>query len=248
MIEHGQRRFDVFRFRNGELIGPAEHDDRYAETARREQLGIGGRAATVLAHDRVDAMRLQQFQLTSLAEGPPAENMDGIGDGERRVDRIDAADKIEMLGRMPERGEFLTPERQEHPAGHLAERANRAFGIRHRQPAIPFGRQPSRAIEPQDRHPGDGRSVRGICRYTHGVRVSRIDEKRDALVAQIGGEALRSAEAAAADGNRLSGRLLGAAGKRKGHCKIAARGKLPGQLPGFGGTAEDQYAVGHHAF
>jgi len=248
MIEHGQRRFNASRSGNVRLVGPAKHEYGYAETARRDKLSVGGRAATVLADDRVDAMRLKQFELTGFVERSTAENVDGIGNGERRLDRIDAADEVEMPGRILEGGDLLSSERKEDPARCLAERPRRVFGIRYRQPAIPLGRTPGLAIEPQHRHAGHGRRTGGIRGYPRGVGMCGIDEQGDTLVAQIGRDALRAAETATADGNGLGGRLQGPAGKGKGHCKIVAHGKPAGQFPGFGGAAEDQNAMGHHAF
>ena len=71
----------------------------------------------------------------------------------------------------------------------------------------------------------------------------RVDQRVDALAAQIFGEALGAAEPADADRNGLRQRLRRPAGERQRHGEIAARGEDAGQFSGLRRAAKDEDAL-----
>ena len=60
------------------------------------------------------------------------------------------------------------------------------------------------------------------------------------LSCEIGGQTFGAAEAAAAHRHALRDRVFGAAGKRQRDVESPRAASLPGELPGFGGAAEDE--------
>ena len=76
-------------------------DHEYPDAARPRGIELGARriAAAVLGDDSVDAVLPHQFDFALEREGATVENIFDIGKGERRIDGIDAAHKVEMLRR-----------------------------------------------------------------------------------------------------------------------------------------------------
>ena len=93
--------------------------------ARRRDLGIGRVAAAVLGEHGVDPVFEEQRALGGDGERAAVEDVARVGNGERRIDRIDAAHQIGMVRRGTERRQFLAAERDEHAARLLAELADR---------------------------------------------------------------------------------------------------------------------------
>ena len=75
----------------------------------------------------------------------------------------------------------------------------------------------------------------------------RVDQRIDALAAQIIGQAGGAAKSAAADRHGLTRRRRGAAGKRGRDIEIAAPGEALGQRARFRSAAENEDLVRHAA-
>jgi len=124
MIEPGNRIIDVLDRRHGGQRRAAQHDDCGAERARGRDLAVGGVAAAVLRHHRVDRMRGEQRAILFPPEGPPRADVGRARHRERGLDRIDAAYEIVVLRRGHERRELLAAERKEDAARDRSERAS----------------------------------------------------------------------------------------------------------------------------
>lgn len=70
-----------------------------------------------------------------------------IGRRQRRLDRIDAADPIVVMGRGIGIMSFLPPGRQEHAQGRYAKRGDGLRDTMHGKPVISFGRRPGRPAQ-----------------------------------------------------------------------------------------------------
>ncbi len=73
--------------------------------------------------------------------------------------------------------------------------------------------------------------------------MGRVDQRVDALAAQIFGEALGAAEPADANRNGLRQWLRRAAGERQRHGEIVAGGEDAGQLSGLRRAAKNEDAL-----
>ncbi len=87
MIEHPDQAVDVGRAGHVRKRRPPQHDDRNAEAARRRDLSVGGRAAAVLADDRIDAVAAEELKFSCFRKRPARDDVGRMGKGERRLDR-----------------------------------------------------------------------------------------------------------------------------------------------------------------
>lgn len=246
MIEHGYGCFDILRACRRRYCRTAKHQHGDFETARCGQFAVSGCSTTVLADNGVDAMLFEQRQFAGFAERAASENTGGMGQIERRLDRIDAADQVKMLPRRGKDGNLLASEGKEYPARRLAERVHGLFEAGDGQPAVALDRTPWRAFEPDQRYVGHRSRRNGICRDLRGMGMGGVDDGGDVAFVQKGGKAVRAAEAAETKRNRLHGRLAGTPGQRQRNGKIVACGEVTRQLPGFGRAAKNEYVMGHH--
>ncbi|ODS01988.1 hypothetical protein AUC69_00345 [Methyloceanibacter superfactus] len=154
------------------------------ERARRGDLAVGRLAAAILGDHHVDAMPLQQHAVVRLAEGAPRGEIDGVGHGKRRIDRIDAAHQINMLGRRGEGRYLFSAERKKDAPGRGAQGRD-CFGDRiHLDPLIAIRLLPSSTPERDERHAGKRGGADCVGRDLRGVRMGGVNQRADRLVAQ----------------------------------------------------------------
>ena len=201
------------------------------QRARRGDLAVGRRAAAILGDDRIDAVALEQGAILRLAERPARGQIDRLRHGKRRIDGIDASHQIKMLRRGDERRELLPSEREEYAARRLAESLNRPLHCLDLDPMIAGDARPGRTPQRQQLHVRRASGLGGIGGDGGGIGMRRVDQRVDALAAQIFGEALGAAEPADANRHGLRQRLRRAAGERQGHGEIVAGGEDARQFP-----------------
>ena len=240
MSDAVERGPDVRHRRQAALRRASQEQHLDAQRPCRRDLGIGRRAAAVLGNDGIDAVLGKQPLLVGRGEWTPVEPVDGLRDGKRRRDRVDAADQVEVLRRGGKGLDLLPAEGQEDPPRCFAERRDRLPRIADHAPAVAGGLRPGWAHQRQSRHPGRRRSQLGMARDPRGVWMRGVDQKLDALPAKIVGEALGAAEPAASDRHRLARRMGGAPGERQGDRQRRLAGQFPGKQPGLRGAAKDQ--------
>jgi len=222
--------------------GPAQYDHLDAERARRCDFAVARGAAAVLGDHRIDRVRAHQRAVVGCAERSAIGDIADAWQGQRWLDRIDAADQIQMLRSRGQWLEFRAAERDKDPARPLPQSAHGISDIACFDPAVAGNSAPWRPPQHNQRHSRVARGRGGIRRNDIGVRMSRVDDSVDPFVAQIVGKTGSAAEAATADRHRLRRRRLGAAGQRHDDFKIGALGQALGQFSRFRGTAEDKDA------
>ena len=242
MIEPGDRVFDCL---DRGAIGrqrTAQHDNVDAERARRGDLAVGRGTAAVLGNHHVDTMLGHQCMVVGFTERATTGDIADTGQWQRRIDRIDAADPIMVMGRGIGIMSLLPSGCQEHPQGCFAKRRNRLRHTMHGKPIIACDRRPGRSAQGKGLNAALSRCLYGIGRDTGRKRMGRIDHQIDRFIAQIAGKTLCAAEAAAAHRDRLRGRIGGSAGQRQHDIEIGAGGECYRQCTSFRRAAQDQNA------
>jgi hypothetical protein len=227
--------------------GTANEDNFDAERAGRGDLAIGRRTATVLGDDCIDSVGRQQSPLVGFEERTASQQIAGIRDTKRRLDRVDAADKVGVLGSVLEGAQFLASERDEdrpsvHSEGFDCFRDAIDLG-----PSVSLDGHPSGTAQCDDGHVSRVRRECGIGRNPSSVGMRRVNQKANALVPQISLKAIYAAEAAATDRDGMLDWVLRASGQRQRYLQTCATGQTLGKKPGFGRAAKYENAVGHHA-
>ena len=231
---HGLDRWHCGEYR------PTEHQDRKAQRSRGLDLAVGRSAAAVLGHDQFDKARREQRSFVGFAVGTASHDVIDTRQIERRVDRINAANKVIMLRCRSKRREFLAPKRKEDAAGRLAKRVHRGQRAIDLDPTVARDRQPGRPPQCEEANARRLRGARAIGRDHGGIGMRRIDERVDPFCQHISREPLGAAEAA--DPHRYGkGRWRRRApGKRQCHRKVATAAQALRQLPRFPRTAENE--------
>lgn len=210
---------------------PANYDDRNPKRSRRSDLAVGRVATAVFAHHEFRAMLLQQRAFFSFREWTTRHNIGCVGHGERRLDRIDAADGIAVLRSGGERYDILAADREKHLAWRVSDRVDRAGDVVNIDPSVAGDRGPRRAPQRQDRSSCSYGGICGMIGYDGGVGMGGIDHHIDVLYREVVGQAFDAAKSADPHRHRLRGGLGGAAGKRQRHAEIVTVREPSGQLP-----------------
>lgn len=248
IVEHRQSFLDRSSERHVWRRRPADHDHFYAKRARGRDLAVSRAATAVLGEDRVDALRQKKFALSLLGKRAARQKVIGIGQVKRRLDRIDAADQVEMLSGQGKRCKFLPAERDEDVARLVAQRGNAFLDAFDHRPSVALNRLPFGTAK---RKRVDARlfgSSGGIGGNAPREGMCGIDQDFYPVFEEIFCEPFGAAEASDAYRDRLPGRIARPAGQRKRHVEIGSDSKPCRQKPRFRRAAEDQDAVGHHVF
>lgn len=247
MIQQPKRFIDSLYGRY--LAGRAaiDHDHRQAECAGGRDLAVGRLTTAVLGDDHVDAMLLEESDLVFNGKGAAGQNVLDGGRGQRRFHRIDAADEIVVLRRSIEVKSLLPADGEEDAPGFRAQRADRLFDRGNARPAIALDGPPAGALEPDQRHACKRGRTLGIGRNLFGEGMGGVDQQVHAVVAEIAGEPIHTAETAGANRHGLRRRIDGAASQGQRHVEIVTRGKPVCKLAGLGGAAQYEGAFLVHA-
>ena len=194
----------------------------------------GCRAAAVLADDGVDAMLLEQRELVGFGERPARQDVGRVGHGERRLDRVDAADQIGVLRRGLEGGDLLPAQRQEDPPRLLAQALRRLRRVVDRDPAVARA-SPARAGAEA---PGSARRPPRPRRPRWRRFARHRDASRRSAGRFAGSRDRRPSPAAPPKppilhGYRLRRRVFGPAGQRQGDVEILARAQAGRPVAGL---------------
>jgi len=242
MIEPVESVLDRFDRRHQRQYRAAQHDHRQAEGAGRGDLSIARLPAAVFCDDDLDAVLLEQRALVAFKERTSPDDIRGVGNCERRIDRIDAADEIMMLRRAHQRSELLAAERNKDPARRASDARGRIRDIAGFDPTIAIAADPWRAAQRQVR------SMRALCRASgivgnrRSIGMGCIDQRGDSFVRQIISKTLNTAKSADAHRHRLRRGRSCAAREREGHGKVGAGGELCCKLACLRRAAENQDA------
>lgn len=239
MTQPAQQRIGVVKL---EPVGdhrPLDHDHGQAQSACRDQFGLGTGATRVFANDDIDRMALQQAKVALDGKWSAIDDKVVMRQGGGALGRIDEAQQVAVLRLRGEGLDVHASERQHDAALRPRQGFNGAAYVGDRDPVVIQGRLPGRAAERGHGHAGLPGGLDGVAAHRCGKRMGRIDQVGDAMIAQIGGEAGNAAEAADAHAHGLGARLVGAPGiaeRRRDPCV----GQASGQGAGFGSTAQEK--------
>ena len=93
-------------------LRPAQKDHWKAEDAGGGDLSVGRRAAAVLGNHDLDGMADEKRTLGGFRIGSTTQDIGRARHRQRRIDRVDGANEIRVLGSLNERCEVLASERE----------------------------------------------------------------------------------------------------------------------------------------
>ena len=186
-------------------------------------------------------MAVDQRELAVERERAAVEQELVIGRQRGGVGRLDAAHEKERVAHGGERGQALAAGREEDaPAGGGQQRG----GLVERRDLVPVDRRIARerrALEAQQRRARLRAGPRRRPRHALGERMRGVDNRADALVAQVRRQPVRPAEAADA---HLAGRQAGVGdppGQRRNSPNTRDFVECRGQRARLAGPAEDEH-------
>jgi hypothetical protein len=223
--------------------GTVNHQDRQAQIARRDQLGIGAAAARILANHQIDGVGLQQCAVSSGSERPAINDQGVMGQARRLFRRVHETQQIVVLWLGGEGFHMHSSQRQHDAAGWPGQRGDRAVDVRNVGPAVTSDRLPRTTGQRHMRHPGQTGRLHRMTAHRRGEGVGGIDQMSHAMVAQIIGQPRNSAEPANPHRNRLSTGVCGPSGIAERRRNAALR-EQSGKRAGLGCAAQ-QEDIGH---
>lgn len=246
MIDQTKRRLDRADGGDAGRRTAPDHDDLKSKRPCGRDLSIGGAAAGVLGDDDVDALVVEQLSLIGFAKGAAGEHVSATGRGERRIDRIDAADEIAVLRCCREATGFLTPDCEKDAPWSAAQCGDSGIDILHANPFVTRHRIPTRSQQGKNRDPGLLGSGGSIGGDLVGEGMGRINKQIDAFLSQIINQAFYTPEASDSSRQGQGLGIDGSACKGNRRFDIVAPCQAFRQAPRLGRAAQDQDAVLGH--
>ncbi len=225
---------------------PFDHDDLDTEAPRRCDLSVGFSSTAVLGKNRIDVVCPEKRVFVFLAKGSAGEKVVGIGNIERRVDRLDAAHQIGMLRSRTETVRLLSADGKEDAARQHSKSSDRLLDGDDARPAISLLPAPLRSLQNEERRPGHFRRMHGVSGNAGGKGVGGVDQQIDCFFGEIAGKAFGASEPARAHRYGLGRGVRRSAGQRKRDIKIGAHAECGRQFAGLRRAAEDQDTVSVH--
>jgi len=231
--------------RRGRQRWALDHNNGKPKSPRRRDLAVTGIAAAVLGHHYLDPVLLQKGVVARFGERSTCGDVNRIGNGKRRDNRIDTAHKIGVLRRPLERRDVLSAKRDEHAARLGIQRLH---GITNRccvDPTIAWRPLPRRAAQCEERNTRlTGRSM-GIGRDLVRKGMGRINQYADIFFGDETCKALGATEAAYARPYALGAGVCRAPCQRQRHVNVATRVQRVCKLTGFRRAAKNEDVHDH---
>lgn len=246
MIDQRHCRLDRADGGNAERRTALDHDDLDAERTRSSDLRISGAATGILGDDDLDALVVQQLPFVGFVEGTACEDVTAVGNGKRRVDRINAADKIAVLRSSGEAPGLLSADGEEDTAGRGTERRDGGVDAVDASPSVTIDNLPGRATQRKEWNLHSFSGGRRVGRDLVGERMGRVDEQVDTFLSQVINQALGATEAADAGRQGQGLGIRGSPGKRNRRVDIVAQRQSFRQRACLGRATEDQDTVLAH--
>lgn len=216
-----------------------DHDDRYAQSARRNQLCLRARAAGILGYDQIYAMLLHQRDIAVDGEGAAVDQDFMIGQGGRTGRPVDEAQQIVMM-RLGCKGiDVHSAKRQHDPARRTIQQGNGVGDIVGVLPLVPDGRFPRRAGQRDIGYAAMGRRDNRMIAHRRGERVGRVYQMGDGMIADVAAQPVHAAEPTDADRDGLGAGMRHTA-RIAQYGGYAAIRKGAGERTGFRRAAQDQ--------
>jgi hypothetical protein len=226
---------------------PSQQDDRQLQRACGRYFAVGRLAAAVLGHQYLDSMAVHELALSRFGERSAVEQVLRRGNGQRRLDWIDASNQIVMLGRRRERCDFLPADRKQNVARFAAKSihgSERVIGV---VPTITGYRRPGWTAQRNNRCAALTCGLNGVSRHGCRIGVRGVDEGDDLVVTQIPHQAFGAAESPTSRRHRLGMGIAGDAGQGQCHGDFGARSQRLPQLPRFSRAPQYQDVSSHVA-
>lgn len=224
--------------------GAVDQPDRQVERARGLEFRIRALAAGVLGDDQIAAMPPQKREVAGEIKGAACDLNRDAGQGQRRLGRIDKAQKIVMLRLAGEDRQMQPSDGEKHPARCRPEPQGGGFEIGEACPVITGRGRPGRAHQPDQGRAGQGRRHMGVMAHLRGKRMRGVDQMGDLMLAYPGGKPLSAAETAGSDRDGLGARRLCPASIGQYGPDPAFRDQA-GELARLGGAAKNEKVRGH---
>ncbi len=242
MIDRRQHRFNGGNRLHGSGWRPRDHEYFDAELACSLDLRISRRTAAVLGHKGIDAMGTEQRNFAFDFVRATIENELDVGKNKRRLDRIDASNKVKVLGGGFGAMGFLAPDCQEDPARGGAKPLYRFRDGRDRRPPITRLSHPFRPAQSQCGNARCSCGLTGASGDASREGVGCIDQKVETTITQKGGQTFGTTKTAYAQRNWLTGGFLRSASKREQNIVPARALKRFSESSRFAGASEHQDA------
>ncbi len=209
------------------------------------KLAISCWSTAVFGDDQIDFVVAQKRQFARFVKRASGENITDMGQGERWLDRVNAANDIMMLRGLQNRAKFLTAKRHKNALGCFSGLGNGLFNSGDLLPLIPLNRKPWCPAQSEKLKVGLADCGDSICGYVHRKRVGGINQNGNVLRDQIACEPFCTTKAASAHRHGLSCRVFGATGQRQGDVEVGARRQSFSQQAGFISAAKNEKSGAH---
>src|SRR3984893_14544151 len=191
---HGFR--GLMQDRTRGLVRPGYHDNRQPHMAGRADFGEGRLTAAVLGNDHIDRFLAQKLFLRFNREGAAPVDDAMVRQIWRKRQRLNRANKIEMLRRRREGPDLQPTDRQKNAPRFTPDRGGGAGHIGDITPMIARLRNPRRARQNDERNFRPRRGDRRMARYLFGERMRGVHEHVDSIGLEIGFKSVRTAKTA----------------------------------------------------
>ena len=220
-------------------VGPVDHEDRQAESAGGIDLGAGAFAAGIPGYQKIDPVRFQKVTLFRLRKRPPINDDIVMWQRWALLRDVDESQEIVMLRRGLESRNSRSPDGKENPPGRTAKRPGGFGHARHSGPAITRAGRPRRPGKRDHRHASGCTGRDSIPAHLRGERVGCIDQVRNGMVLEVGGQARCAAKSAGSGWQGLCDGIRNATGiGKRGAQAHAVDVRRKGAR--LGGAAQDQ--------
>ena len=226
--------------RSGGHSGPIDHDNRQAQPAGCDQLGLCPNATGIFGHNVGHPMLAHQGLILCRLKGTAGNDDRGLGQRQVPFRFIDQTQKIMVLGRRGKEVEILFTNGQKHPCGFIGQDISRRRERGDMGPVVGHACLPRGPLQRTQRRPHLGTSRHRIPAHLGRKWMCGVNHMGHALPADIVNKPSGATEPTQPLTQRLRCRARGPAGIRKygltpGH---RMRSKLLRQLRGFRGSAE----------
>jgi hypothetical protein len=214
MEERGHDFGRIVPARSRGLLWPCDHDNGQPEMAGRVELGERCLAAAVPCHKHIDRFFTQKLSLCFNHKRATPVDYAVPGQVWRKRERLNRANKIEMLRRRREGPEFQATDRQKNAPRFTVDRGGGGGHIGDINPMIARLRNPRRARQNDERDIRPRGRNRRMARYFFSERMRGVHKDIDSLGFKVGFKSVRATKPTCPIGNFWRTKRRGATGER----------------------------------
>lgn len=245
MADGAERSVDIGDRVTTGMRGSCDHDDGNAQLPRRLDLSVGRRPAGILANNGLNTIVAQHGDLIGESKGATGCDVSCMGHDKRRLDGIDAANKIVVLWCRLEGQQFLTAKRQKRGVAFLPQSGHGTVDIGHLAPIVSRRLHPRRTLQRNQRHSSYACRLDRVGGYARGVGMGGIDQKIECVVLDETRQPARAAKATAAHRHRLRHGITGATSHGQQNTIAGFISQFASQDTGIRRAAKNEYGACH---